>query len=470
MMFLLKKWKSFAALMTAPSLIFLDQTILPVALPAIQQDFGATSTQLQWCVNAYLLAIAIFVLVGGKLGDRLGHRNALSCGIVGFALCSAICGLSTNIEMLIIARALQGMSSSLIFPAQGALVAKVFPVGQRGKAIGMLVSIGSLFLILGPLIGGYLTETASWRWIFWINIPVTAAGLLMVLRVLPNCERGPGKIDLLGFLFFALGTASLGVYLMETADWGWTAPKSLLLIGTSVMMFLLLLYRERNNAHPFLDLALFKRPVYAAINLSVATTQFIMMIAVFQTIYFENILGFSPFTAGLILSTAGCPSLFMAPVAGWLSDKFSPKLPIAIGFLMLILSFFLFGFISLPPLSIILVSLICFGVGIPFIFTPSYSSAVASVPPQKSGVAMGMIATLRMVGGMIGLSLIHLFTTIVQQRNLPIVGEKEAITASFSGVHFALAFFLIIIFAITFVLHTRKSSHELPDAPAEGWD
>lgn len=464
------KWKSFAALITSPALVFLDQTILPVALPIIQQELGATSTQLQWCVNAYLLAVAIFVLVSGKLSDRIGHRNALSLGVAGFAVCSALCGISPNVETLIVARALQGLSAAFTFPSQSALVAKVFPEGQRGKAVGMLVSVGSVFLILGPLIGGYLTEVTSWRWIFWINLPVTAIGLILILRYLPSCEHGHGKIDLLGFIYFALGITSLGVFLMQAADWGWTSLETMLYLGVSLIMLLLLLLRERQCEYPFLDLALFKRPVYAAINLSVAITQFIMMISVFQTIYFETLLTYSPLQTGLILSASGCPVLFMAPVAGWLSDKYTPRLPVAIGYLALIFSFFLFAFITLPSLPILLISLTSFGIGIPFIFTPSYSSAISSVPPQKTGVAMGMIATLRMMGGMIGLALIHLFTSIVQQMQTPKVGERQAHIESFSSIHFALAFMLIITFAITFVLHKRKSTHQLPDSPGEGWD
>lgn len=465
-----KKWKCFAALITAPALVFLDQTILPVALPIIQQEFDASNTALQWCINAYLLAIAIFVLVSGKLSDRIGYRRALSLGVAGFGTCSVLCGMSDNIAFLIAARALQGVSAAFIFPSQIAMVSKVFSQNNRGKATGMLVSVGSLFLILGPFIGGYLTEVASWRWIFWINVPVTLIGLTLVLRYLPSSERTYQKIDLWGFFFFALTTGALGMFLMQAADWGWTSRNTLLLIALTLISLTSLLIREKKTAHPFLDLGLFKRPVYTAINLSVTITQFILMISVFQTLYFENILRYSPFQTGLILSTAGSPTLFMAPLAGWLSDKYSPKLPIALGYLSLIFSFFLFAFITTPSLFVILLSLICFGIGIPFILTPSYSTAIGSVPPQKTGVAMGMISTLRMLGGMVGLSLIHLFTSHIQQIESPEVGNQKAMISSFSGVHFALAFLLIISFAFVFVLHTRKSAHCLPEAPSEGWD
>lgn len=199
-----KKWFAFYALVPVAALIFLDQTILPVALPTIQVEFNASNTALQWCVNAYLLAIAVFVLISGKIGDRISHRNALFLGMSAFALFSAICGMSPNIETLIIARGFQGIGAALMLPAQTALIGCIFPQQKRGQAIGMIVSLGSLFLMLGPLVGGYLTEAISWRWIFWINLPISAFALWMNRKFLPTSEPHHKKIDRLGFLFFCL--------------------------------------------------------------------------------------------------------------------------------------------------------------------------------------------------------------------------------------------------------------------------
>jgi EmrB/QacA subfamily drug resistance transporter len=470
MIFREKQWREFIAFIPTVALTFMDQTILPVALPTIQQEFGATSTELQWCVNAYLLAIAVFVLVSGKLSDRIGHRNALCLGMAGFAFFSALCSLSPNILVLIGARGLQGLSAAFMFPAQSAIVAQTFSQATRGRAMGMIVSVGSLFLILGPLIGGYLTEAFSWHWIFWINLPIAATGLWMILAFLPTPKPGVEKIDLLGFIFFAIGSSSLVLFFMQAADWGWTSTKALICVVMALIALFLLMKREKKTAHPFLDLTLFKRPVYTAINISVAITQFIMMITVFQTIYFQEILEYTPFQTGLIVFVSSCPVFFMAPIAGFLSDRLSPKWPIALGYLSLIFSFFWLAFFSTPSLSGLLAALIAFGVGIPLIFTPSYSSAISSVPPGKTGVAIGMILTLRMLGGAMGLALINLFVSTVQQMLRPVEGDRLAVITSFSRIHFALAFLLIIAFAVTFVLHNRKSAHHLPDAPAEGWD
>ena len=463
-------WKKFSALIPVTALTFLDQTIVPVALPAIQQQMDGSNTSLQWCVNAYLLAIAVFVLISGKLSDRIGHKNALIWGVSGFILFSTLCGLSDRIWVLIGARALQGLSAAFMLPAQTAMIGHIFPPERRGRATGMIVSVGSLFLILGPLVGGYLTQAISWRWIFWINWPIGVFGLWLIFKFLPVSEPGKGKIDLWGFAFFAIGTSSLTIMFMQVADWGWVSSKMLLSSCLALVSFFLLFKREKITAHPFLDLTLFKRPLFAAINISVFTIQFIIMITVFRTLYFQDVLNYSPFQTGLITFASSSPILFMAPLAGFLSDRFNPRLPIACGYLLLIFSFFYLAFLSTSSLPSLMIALFAFSIGIPFIFTPSFSSAIASVPKQKTGVAMGMIITLRMLGGTIGLALIHLFVSMVQGIHLEVEGKRLAEISSFSWVHFVLGFILIIAFAITFVFHSRKSTHHLPEAPAEGWD
>jgi len=470
-MALIKKyWKSFIALITAPSMVFLDQTILPVALPAIAKEFNANSTQLQWSVNAYTLAIAIFVLLGGKISDRIGHRKALSLGITGFALFSILCGVSPNIETLIVARGLQGISAAFIFPSQTALIADIFPPTKRGRATGIIVSIGSILLISGPLIGGYLTQVASWHWIFWINLPIAAFGLWMIFLFLPKSKPEKSTFDLLGFSFFAIGLGSLVMFFMDIIQWGITSRKSILLICLSILGFILLLVRERKNRSSFIDLTLFKHHSFCAVNINVAITQFILMITVFRTIYIQNILEYSPGQTGLITFVSAIPIFFTATFAGFLSDKFNPRVPIALGYLLLITSFFLFGFINTPSLPLLLIFLTIFGIGIPLIFTPSFASAILFVPPQKKGIAIGTIYTLRMIGASIGLALIHLFVSMVQKIQSPILGKRLAEISSFSKIHFALAFLLIVIFVLVFILYKKSSLRHPPEFPSEGWD
>lgn len=497
-----RKWLGLCALIPGVALVFLDQTILPVALPAIQRELGATNVALQWAVNSYLLTIAMFVLAAGKFGDRIGHRACLQWGMALFTLSSTLCGFSPNIEWLIGARALQGVGAALLFPMQSALLVSIFPPNERGRATGLNVSISSVFMILGPLIGGYLTEMMSWRWIFWINLPIAAAGFLLSQLFLPATPTRSGKIDLPGFLLFACGSGTLITAFMQAREWGWTSPMTLLLFLIASLCAVFLIQRERNTAHPFLDLTLFKHPSYTAIALSVSIIQFILMITVFRAIYFQTVLDYTPTQTGLLTFISCLPVLFCSPIGGILADRASPKLPIAIGFVCLIYSFFWLAIFSTPTLMSLLMALIAFGIGIPLIFTPSYSSAMSVIPPQKMGVGFGMLATLRNFCATMGVASIGLLIDSVQAhqflaeadqtpglQNLPteqLLKYAEGIMATpegaaqtlyrsaqidaFSISHYTLGFLLIAAFAIIFILYRRKPSHPPTTSFAEGWD
>lgn len=465
-----KKWLGFLALTPAMAMIFLDQTILPVALPTIQKELGATDLGLQWSVNIYLLMIAIFVLIGGKLSDRIGHQKVCLLGILCFAISSALCGFSLNMLTLIGARALQGIGASLIFPSQTALLNLIVRPEERGRIMGLNVSIGSIFLMLGPLIGGYLTEMVSWRWIFFVNLPIAAIGLLLIKLYLPDPKPGNEKIDLWGFLYFALGGSSLIIAVMQGQMWGWFSWKIGALLFVSITHFFLLFRRERRISSPFLDLRLFKNSTFAAINVSISVTQFILMITVFRAIYFQENLGYTPSETGLLTFFSTAPILFLSPLGGYLSDKASPKLPIAIGYVSLIVSFFGLGFFSTPGLVGLMSYLLLFGIGVPLIFTPSYSSAMGAIPQKKIGVAFGMVAALRNFAATLGLAVINLCIDIIESHYTPTSSQLEAQVTAFSMVHFLLGFFLIGAFAMVFVFYRRKSGHHLPESPAEGWD
>jgi MFS family permease len=194
------------------------------------------------------------------------------------------------------------------------------------------------------------------------------------------------------------------------------------------------------------------------------------MVSVFRAIYFQNTLGYSPLQVGSMLFFANLPTLFTAPIAGYLADKYTPRLPIAIGYFLLIITCLCFGFLPNPPFWLLNLILVGFAMGSPSIFTPSYAKAVASVPAEKAGTALGMLTTLRMLGGTMGLSLIYLFASKVQEKNAPIIGETNASILSFSYVHFGLVVFLLIAYTLAFVIQNRKSSHTPPSSPSQGWD
>ncbi|MBX9744073.1 MAG: MFS transporter, partial [Chlamydiales bacterium] len=196
------KWLALGALIPAIAMVFVDQAVLPVALPTIQEHLGATHTQLWWCINSYLLVSAVLMLAGGKLGDSIGYRKTFMIGMLIFAVSSALCGISFHVDWLIGSRALQGVGAALMIPASSPLIMSLFSQKERGKAIGINVSISSLFLVLAPLIGGYFTEVLSWRWIFWINLPLALVGLILIPLFIPHSSPKKQHFDLFGFLFF----------------------------------------------------------------------------------------------------------------------------------------------------------------------------------------------------------------------------------------------------------------------------
>lgn len=464
------KWLRILALIPSAAMAFMDQSILPVALPIIGKDFNASSASLQWTVNSYLLAMSVFILIAGKFGDIVGYRKTYLTGIVVFTFFSILCGMSINIEYLVGARALQGVGAAIMFPAQTSLIAVSFPKESRGRATGIMVSIGSIFLVVGPLIGGYLTEALSWRWIFWINIPIALIGIILTLSLINPVPGNKGKVDFKGFFYFAIFSTCITLFFMQAHSWRWTSWK-LILSGFLFLLFLiLLLRREKVASHPFMELSLFKRPLFAALITSISITQFVLMITVFRTIYMETILNYSPFMTGVITAFTSVPVLFFSYIGGFIADKSSPRVPIGLGYILIIISFLWLGVFSLPPTWSLCFSYVLFGMGIPLVLTPSYSVAMSAIPPPKLGVAFGMIATLRMLAGTMGLALIFLYTQIDQEYHTPLVGKREAVVQSFSSVHFVLTLLMILAFFASYYLHKRKARHEPPDYPAQGWD
>lgn len=452
------KWIYLAATIPAVAMGFMDQSILPVALPAIQADLHASEASLTWTINSYLLSMAVFILIGGKIADQIGHRKAFLWGIFIFAFFSALCSLSPSIRFLIISRAFQGFGAAMLFPAQTSLIAANFPPEVRGRATGINVSIASFFLIIGPFVGGYLTETLSWRWIFWINLPVAFVGMIMALVFLPARGGEKGRIDIIGFGYFSVFCISTSVLFMQAQEWGWISSEVILNVILAILSLYLLLRREKVAKYPFLDLSIFKIPAYAAVNLGIAVAQVVLMITVFRTVFIETILGYSPTQTGLITSLSSLPIVMFSPLGGYLADKVSPRVPIISGYLLAIFSFVWLGIHSTPSVDNLFAALVCFGLGVTLIFTPSYSTVMLTVPHEKLGLAFGMISTLRMFSATIGLSLIYFYVNLDQKINLDNLGPRDAEINSFSRVHFILAGLLILALISFLCLYRKKEA------------
>lgn len=449
---------SFASILCSIILSYLDLAILPIALPTIGKEFGATSTLIQWIVNGYTLLFACLVLLGGKIGDAIGRKNGFLIGIVLFAFFSVMCGFSPNIGWLIGARTLQALGASLMVPTRAVILSQLFPVHQQGRTIGLLVTLGMMVGFLGPFIGGLLTQLISWRAIFWVNVPIALFGFFLGYFSLPQIEPMKHPIDWRGFVYFVFTICPITILLMQVDNWNAQfLEKNLPFLVCCLVFVVFLVRRTLTTEHPFFDFNLLKYPAYSAILLTECIIKFIMMISIFQTIYCEIVLNYTQIETGMFFSCSFLPSLLFSSIGGYLADKISPKLPISIGYILVLFSLFWFAFHSIPSRFDLLLSLIIYGMGLPLILTPSQSLALSCIPKDKVGIGTGMIVSLRMTAASLGVAMIHLFTTAIQRIETPILGIQGAMIKSFSNVHLGLALLCTVSFAITLLLHNKQT-------------
>lgn len=399
-------WRTLAAMTTAVSMVFVDITLLPVALPTMGEELQFSSLALQWIVNAYTLTLTVMVLLGGRLADRLGLRKAFCIGTALFAIASALCGLGQATYELICSRILQGLGGALMLPATQGIIAHSFPSEQRGKALGIFTSIGSLFLTLGPLIGGYFTEHLSWRYAFWINLPIAALGLCLTLFFVQPLSPRPRAFDFKGSLLLTLGISSIVIAVMQSQQWGWTSPLTIggLILGIALLRYLI--YSEKETPHPLIDIPLIKTGPIGRSLINAFMTQIILMISFFWAIFFQTLMKLSPTHAGTLIFLTTIPICIIAPLAGHIADRKGARWPTAIGFAFLLVA--LSSFIYLTPTHSthsLWPSLLLFGAGIPCIFAPNAAAVMNATPPEKRGSASGLMIATRQFGAALGLAL-----------------------------------------------------------------
>ncbi len=403
-----RKWWILFAMCGTGGLILLDETVIGVALPTMERDIGMSLVAGHWVVNAYLLVFAGFAAAGGKMGDIIGLNRAFFIGITAFGLGSLSAGFAGDESWLIAARAVQGFGAAMIFPATIAMVAAVFPAAQRGTAIGILLSVANLFLAAGPLVGGFLIETFSWRWIFWVNVPIAALATLAVSAAWPGEPRKddhPG-IDYAGLLTLAAGLGMVVFAMMQGASWGWTHTVILaFLLGGALCVALFIVIEQRKDA-PLLEVDLFRDAPFTAYNLVVFSAQVSKMaVVIFGALYLQHVLRMGPLTAGLCLlaAVAGTP-VFGAP-AGRLVDKVGPRGPALLGLACLTLGMIWIGVAARwNSYPLLVPGLVLWGAALPFCYAAPLRAIMSAVPAEKQGQVSGISTTTRLLGATIGMA------------------------------------------------------------------
>jgi len=405
------------------SMIFVDITVVGVSLPEIGDALGLGESGLHWVVNGYLLALAAAMAIGGRLGDLLGKVRAFAMGVILFALASALCGLATSGAMLVAGRVAQGLAACLMQPASASLVISHFSPGERGKAMAAYVGIPMLFMTLGPALGGLLTQAIGWRSVFWINLPIAAATLLLLSMARPRSAPSTDRaIDWLGAAMLLVGLPALVWAVQEagTAEEDGSpramAPEVLGAAAVGAVVLLVFVRRQLRIASPLLRLRLFEDRQLLSNAVLIAITQFSMAGLVVQgSLYAQRVLGLPPFRAGLSLLPLMLPVLVLIHVAGRRYDRAGVRPVATLGTALATVGLVVqgLGFLGERYLVIAL-GMAVLGAGIAFIMSPANTDSLSRVPEESRGQVSGLVQTFRQLGGTAGVAIAAAISLAVQ--------------------------------------------------------
>jgi EmrB/QacA subfamily drug resistance transporter len=403
-------WLVLAAMTGSLAMVFLDATIVGVSLPTIQHDLGLGVGGGAWIVNAYLVALAGAMAIGGRVGDVIGRVRAFQAGVSLFAMASLGCALAPNGDVLIGARVLQGLGACLMQPASSAMVAGAFPEGKRGKAMAVYVGVPLLFMMLGPVLGGALTQWAGWRWIFGVNLPVAVAALVLVAIVRPIepvAERRP--IHWLSAAMLVTGLPALVFGLQEQTRptdgmATWIGPAAIIVGAALVAIFTRLQF---TLAAPLLDLRLFRdRTLLGQVAVLGLTQVATIGQTMFGPAYLQGALGFTPLQSGLAGLPLAVPALLLVHVAGRVYDRRGAVGVVRVGSVLCVVGL---GMITIGMLMrsyvVIAVGMTLHGSGMAFLMNPIQTDVVSRVPPAQRGESAGLAATARQVGNSLGVAI-----------------------------------------------------------------
>jgi EmrB/QacA subfamily drug resistance transporter len=403
-----RKWWTLGAVAFGLFMIMLDNTVVNVAVPAIQRDLGVGLSELEWIVAGYALSFAALMLTGGKLADLMGRRRIFVLGIVIFTVSSLFCGMADSGNTLIGWRIVQGVGAALMNPATLAIIAATFPPRERGTAIGIWAGVSALALAIGPLVGGLITEHASWNWVFLINVPVGILGIVASYLLIDESRdmSENQRLDLTGLVLSGAGLFSLTYALIEANTYGWTSARILAFFAAAAVLLVGFVVWELRTRLPMLDLTLFRNGTFAGANAVILLVGFAMFgIFFYVSLYMQNILGFSAVQAGASFLPMTLLIIVCAPIAGRLSDRIGSRWLMTSGMALLGIQLLYYstlgttaGFFNLLP------GLLIGGLGMSLTMTPSAAAVISSVPVDKAGVGSAVMNSMRQVGGSLGIA------------------------------------------------------------------
>jgi DHA2 family multidrug resistance protein len=398
-----------ATVMVGTLLIGLDRTVVNLAVPKIIGDFGISVNTAAWIATAYIISNAVFVPVFGKLGDLFGNRVIYVWSFGGFIAISVFTGLAWNFPSLVFFRTIQGLVGAAIYPTAMSLIAKSFQDPKsRAQALGIWSSSFAVSAIIGPLLGGYLIDNFSWRMIFYINLPIGIAGLIMTLLFLPHdspTERG--RFDWFGSVLLAVAITAMVLVLDQGQSWGWTSTWSILCYGATALFGYLTYAWETRHTHPIIDFKLFKNPTIS----SVLVVSFIsfggMMGAMFLLpVFTQTFLGYDAIKTGLLFVPMGLTLPIFAPLGARLANSIHPRYTVSFGMAVAALGFYMMHTLD-PAMTYgdFVLPLMLFGAGLGLGMAPLTSASTTAVPLHEVGMSSGLLNLTRNIGGAFGIAI-----------------------------------------------------------------
>jgi EmrB/QacA subfamily drug resistance transporter len=383
----------------------LDSTVVALALPAIRHDVGASSEGLQWVMNGYLLTIAVLVVTAGRLGDMFGRRRVFLIGMGVFAVGSVVSGAAGDQVALIVGRVLQGAGAAPMLSLSLALVCNVFPAKEQPRALGIWAAVSAVALAIGPLAGGLLIAI-DWRVIFWMNLPVSALGIAITLAAAPeSADPAAGnRIDWTGLAFLSAGLTAVILALVQARAWGAGAIAGLAVFG-ALCLFAFWRIEHRVRA-PIVEFDLFRNgPYFGASAAAFALVGCYWAVMFFQPQYLQDVRGHSPILSGLMILPVTVPMVFVSPFSGRLIGRFGARRLMTTGMLCGSLGLLVLTRLTADSsYALLLVGYLLFGIALGLVYAPMSTAAMAAMPPQKAGIASGVLAMDRVLAGTVALA------------------------------------------------------------------